>query len=1012
MKSNESCQDLIRRFDELDASYSNSNLILNQPDFNSDLDNSNVFINKFNDLFNSNCSNLDETFDFLTKQKMQTSPIKDLNQIKNNEISLKFEIKNQTLKAENDELRLEIERVRSKFSAYQKKIDRYEKALFKFHRKYSDQIIEKETLSAEIVKLKSMIDSLQNCPPKTIQNREFDIESAFEKITQIIKSSMNYNEQYHQQRDSLIQIVQKQNIMIDKYEKIIQDNKGDNINSSMTTTKVNISNLSNDPISDDIDALYTVLGAVTKLATNANDASLKNDISVISENSSISVQERIIEIFRFTLGKVTPQKQNSTSINKNHQYATSNENNSLDDMKQRSLRILSVMDEELSFLQQLARSTEMQSIIFPNEGKLNISFKEQLIEHCSKLSQFIEQTLPRVSLSSEIDKLPSLNIFKNILDPSDITDKVSQIYDDIAKTEEGREIFQLFVSEVVVASILRRYAVDCKIRLDSTRRKMNEMQEAVDNSDSLAQEIKYYQEREVKMRKMLDSMFDTNPKTDFLTVFEAVLKFFRNQNENLPIISDLKTALAQTDREHSREIREIKKKCKRDIISIEKKNSSLQKQIDVLKSEKAEYQSQLDELQKKLNVTENQVKDAEKFYSRENNQIVLNLKKQNEDLQSKIQILNDQINEKDNKIIEESNNLSTLKNEILRYKKKNADLEQIAKESMNMVSVKTNQLKSSYEKTIQSLSNKIESCNILQKEVKNLTSKNNSLLNSNEQLKIENKTLSIQLQTNEDKWKNDMSSLSTQLSAQLSSATNEFSTKILQIETQIESFAKKIGYSINLKVKSNKAKDNSNKDENYFSDVFNNLASKIQKDLKFHSIYSSFYNAVMVKFKSLIDVKTPEIAINSIQSLIESNKNLQEQITQMQTKMQQDEINYQRMRQYDNENTEKLIELKRWEIWARRQFKTISGNNDNQESNVHYDHIRAMIEEEIWSSSGNNHASNSYSNYSITTNSNKNSVVNNNIDNDEFVLKRKSPQNNQYNLIRPRTLLRGVPPSE
>lgn len=999
MKTNESCQDLIKRFDELDASYSNSNFNSNQFDFNPDFDilNSKLFINKFNELFESNCSNLDDTFNLLLQKKSQDVHIKDLIPNQNNELCMNYEIKNQALKTENDELRLEIERLRSKCSTLEKKVDRYENALFKFHRKYSDQVIEKETLSAEIANLKSTISSLQNSPPKLIEKHKFDFESTFEKLSQIIKSSMNYNEEYHKQRDSLIQIVQKQNIIFDQYERIIQEykNSGKNSSSSLSTTKVNISNLSNlnEPISDDIDALYSVLGAITRLITNNNDNLIKDKAASISENSSISVQQRIIDIFELVLKSDKNSEKNDKKSN--YKFTNSESNHNVEEIKQRSLRILSVMDEEISFLQQFARSTEMQSIVFPNEGRMSASFKEQLIDHCSKLAQFIEQTIPRVSLNSEIDKLPSLNIFKNILDPSDITEKISQLYDDVAKTEESREIFQLFASEVVVASILRRYAVDCKIRLDNVRKKMNEMQETVDNSASLTKDIEYYQNREAKMRKMLDSMFDTNPKTDFLTVFEAVLKFFKNQNDNLPIISDLKTALAQTDREHSREIREIKKKCKKEVTFCENKIESLQKQIEVLKSEKIEYQSQLNELQRKLSVTENQIKDAEKFYSEQNNQIIQNLKKQNEDLSSKIKILNDQLNEKDNKIIEESNNISQLKTELLKFKKRNADLENIAKESINMVSAKTAQLKSSYEKTLHSLSKKVESCNSLEKEIKNLTIKNNDLLNAADELKIENKSLKIQLQNNENKWKNDMSSLSTQLSAQLNSVTNEYSTKILQIENQIESFAKKIGYSINLSSK------NKNKND-YFSDIFNNLSTKIQKDLKFHSIYSSFYNTVMVKFKDLIDVKTPEIAINSIKSLIESNKNLQERISQLQTKVQQDEIYYQRMKQHDDENTEKLIELKKWEIWAKRQFKTISGTNNhqNEKNFVQFDHVRALIEEEIWASSANSNA-NSYSNCSF-----------NNNNNEDFVIKKKIPKNNENGFIRPKTLLRGVPPSE
>lgn len=984
--SNDDCQDIIRRFDELDAAY--SGLQKNGYSFDDNKQNSTIFITQFNELFNTSYTNLNDILDFLRMKNMTDLELQPntlgLN-MTDFQAKVELQMQNQGLPNENTELKHEIQRLQANCKAYQSKIEKLEKGLFKLHRKNINLAFEKETLTSKLDKLKYSLDS--NSKPQlksTIESNEPNHNLQFDKMYLLLNSANLNFRKCQEQRKALIKVVEKQNMILDHYEAIIKDFK----HKQQLSKNVNSIKVNNDPITDDIDNLYSILGSLTKLVEQSPNHEIKGTIKGIILDSSKQVQERIINTFSYLISSL---QSTENSISETKEKSIADHHDEVNEQKRRSLRILSVMDEELLFLQQLAKHSDIQSIVFPNDQKITASFKSQLVDHCSKISQFIEQTLPKVSINSEIDKLPSLNIFEHILTPNDITEKITRCYENIVRTDEGREIFQLFASEVIIASILRKYAIDCKIRLEKTRQTMNEMQTIVDNSTNLKNKISFYYDREMKMRDMLSSMFDTNPQTDFLTIFEAVIKYFKNQSENLPIISDLKVAIAQNNREHSKEIKKIKKQYANEIKTIRKQYSMLENQIATQNTERKSHLARIKELELKNKTLNDQAKDSEKFYLEKNNQIIINHENEKKDLEKKIASLSDQIAKKDNEISEQLNSICVLKKEILQTKKRNDDLEQFLLESRNMISIKMNQLKASYETTLQTLTKKIQACNALEKEIENLNQTNANLTNSLEQVKLENKTIRIQLKSNEEKWQNELSTLSLKLSSQLQAVTNDYSAKIVNIESEIEKFSQAVGYSeLNL---------NPNCDG--FTKNLGELASRINNDMKLNFVYSSFYKTVVTKLKSVKEVKDTNAASDTIQDLIEENQALREKIETITTKMQTELAYIQRMKQLDQENTEKLIELKRWEIWGKRQFKAINGIDFDRDEKIQFDQIRSIIEEEIWLSQG------SSNNEEI---SNTCTTILENID--EHIIFGSDDIQHQKSHQRPKTLLPGIPPAD
>jgi hypothetical protein len=93
-------------------------------------------------------------------------------------------------------------------------------------------------------------------------------------------------------------------------------------------------------------------------------------------------------------------------------------------------------------LHQFADFTSFQEIVFPNEGKLPSNFREKLIQHCAKVGQFIEQTVPRLSVSVALDLLHSLKkvdskkIF-DLMKGTNVAERIESVQNNVTTPESS-----------------------------------------------------------------------------------------------------------------------------------------------------------------------------------------------------------------------------------------------------------------------------------------------------------------------------------------------------------------------------------------------------------------------------------------------------------------------------------------------------------------------------------------------------------------------------------------------
>jgi myosin heavy subunit len=294
------------------------------------------------------------------------------------------------------------------------------------------------------------------------------------------------------------------------------------------------------------------------------------------------------------------------------------------EVEERSLRLLSVLEDELCFLQQLADSPSIQEIVFPTETKMPTNFRQKLIEHCAKMGQFIEQTLPRISLNMAIDSLHSvrrLNCAKvfELVKGGNLAQKVESVMQN-ATTPESQEMFELFVAEAITASILQRYAVEVNLKLTQARGQLAELKGIADRCDTYRTDLEQSEQRDMQIRSMIGRIFTTSEDTDLVVLIDAVVKYFTTQTSSLPVVASLESRLAQAKRELTESKRAHRSETKALAKAVRETEEGRQDEQNRLKRQLAEKEAVIQDLthqvadaKKKLEAFNSQVETRAKF---------------------------------------------------------------------------------------------------------------------------------------------------------------------------------------------------------------------------------------------------------------------------------------------------------------------------------------------------------------------------------------------------------------
>jgi predicted RNase H-like nuclease (RuvC/YqgF family) len=170
-------------------------------------------------------------------------------------------IEKSELRSENCELKSRIQKLQQQAKVHQTKNHQYEVALVKLHRLNQSQAAEVANLRSEVDSLKLKCSALEseceeaNTRIATLSRQKPTDTTAIEHLNALIESQIAENSVIVKQRDSLLHLVNKQSRLFSEYEKCATTSE----RPAVMVQKVP------DPVTDEMDRLYTTLAAVSKL---------------------------------------------------------------------------------------------------------------------------------------------------------------------------------------------------------------------------------------------------------------------------------------------------------------------------------------------------------------------------------------------------------------------------------------------------------------------------------------------------------------------------------------------------------------------------------------------------------------------------------------------------------------------------------------------------------------------------------------------------------------------------
>lgn len=290
------------------------------------------------------------------------------------------------------------------------------------NRKYKDQIRHQE----------EKINFLVKNNEKLSQSKK-RMHQAFDGIENLLKEQIKSTEELMTQRDSLVSLVQKQNVAFQEMEKRYDDlqqqiiierlssgqNKNNNEKASTSNQNANQNlNAYLHEMQSDSDRLLAELLNVSKQFSENLPEEISNEIIQIRDNTNIPIQSRINNILNCVCKHLQMTLQENESVKK-EVMKISDEISTSESSKS---KVINFLENELLFLQKITESSELQSVVFykPDLGhslQLDPESRNALLQRCLNAHQFIDKNIGFYSFEQN-EKLTQP--FNNVIDPSSI----------------------------------------------------------------------------------------------------------------------------------------------------------------------------------------------------------------------------------------------------------------------------------------------------------------------------------------------------------------------------------------------------------------------------------------------------------------------------------------------------------------------------------------------------------------------------------------------------------------
>lgn len=825
----------------------------------------------------------------------------------------------QEISNQNDEMQNSIEGLQHELSSQKEKCGNLEQNLSQSQKQLND--------------LKQTIE--RNAQTKTNLQKSLDTLSEMyqEQITEVANLA--------NQRTKLLSIIQKQKSLIESYESAVK----------LIQTKAPLKQVST-PIPDNFVDLFVILSSITKAVSEVLPSTLLPELVKIRDNSECSPIDRVTQLIN-TICTYNKGLEDIINKHKSDIVEIKQENENL---KQNIVKVLSLFEEELTFMQNLSVSSDISnSLLYRPEmgGPMYLDEKSRdfLLRRCANNAKFIQDTVSAINIDDiqkSIEGADPTHIFE-LLIPNSLADKICAFYDRIGQDESPifRELFDMFAAQLFANSLLQNHCVEIRSRYEILQRNLNQAKQELEANQEpnkqIIKEIVRLRKRDEKIRAIINEFFDFEDEQNTVKLVLMALKSLTNNKQEEVEVKQNTNVKENEQPTTNEDAEKIKKDFEEQIKNLKSRIEKMNEEKDEIEKRMTFQQTDMEQKQKKMDevVAKYKAQSEEAINQlRVVNSQVEDLRSENSSKNDEISQIKETLNDTSEQLRETKESLQQLKIERRELKQHVELLENANRKSIDRLKEKSQSLRHEYEKAVQETQAELASARL---ELETTMDDYRQVLAKSEEkdeniirLQAMNKTLELKIKAIEEKRASEANSIQMQMQTQIDSIIAQSRAKVAQKEEEIIALIVTFSHRFEERFGLHTLPAS-------FHDFLESLENELEKKNKAQIVYEETVSDLL-RVQHLLNILPSSNIYDAVFSLYKEKESLkamhEEDLEKIEKANQQSEENI-------NERKRTLAQiesLREWDAWARRLHRIVCERSCTSYSS---DKLRLSLEEAI-----------------------------------------------------------------
>ena len=859
-----------------------------------------------------------------------------------NEIILRLRERNKTLKAKHSALKNEFMKVTRESDTTRAELDNTK---YENHRLREELANTQQRLLTCEHDLKDMTERLN----RETKSREL-LEANSKDLGDLIKGQMDDALELTEQRDHLIELVNKQNQAMLSFEEELRALSKENDELKRKASEVV-------PVPQFESDIPVALVAFCHSAVEELPR-LEKDLMTAKDDSSLDPIDRVRKVAKVLcreILKVGAEKDNCTTQNE----ALSEE---LKETKKKCLSILALFEEEIQFVQKLAHSNELQNCIFfrPQSAStlvLDEEAKDEWIRQCARMSKYVEETIPTLDIDqvndafAEFQQISSTDVF-DFMKSDGLEQKIKCVLDRIdVDSIDTRALFSLFAAQALMNDLLQNHSVELRMRCELAQRDAGQVKQDVSGiEDSLKcakKLLKRFQRREEKAKLMLARSFGVSGDADFASVLKEVVSFGGARRgdsitENDELLDELRKQLTETEKD----LKTAEEMFSRKAEEYEATIKDLEAALVTEKDAKAEIEQKLQDAQKDFQETIDEYRARDEEQKREFAEFKESAENITKEQQRQICEAKENMDMARDELEKATAKITELRRDKKDAKERIAYLEGVQMKSVESLKAKSEALRKEYEKSLEDSRRQMEdlreSLELSQNERRDLQRKTEQLAAELRNTVIEKNSLELKITTTTEKFERERRTATAQLNAKIETAQQQVTDKLNSLvkhqQSVLEEFVRF--------AQEECACDLDCAGELSFDRFMAALRRYMEDSKDRERVYEETGIDVM-RVKQILNLSPSDEMNKKVSSLIAERNRLLEEVKESDKALDKQEQQCQQLMQTLSKFEGDVASLHQWELWARRLHRVVY---ESASSTYSSEQLRLSLEEALLAS--------------------------------------------------------------